>query len=146
MAVVRLLARIGAQGERVLRLRPGESLLELVNRAGLPLGQSCHGEGICRSCDLEVVAGAHHLTPLAPLELRARGLDRAGGWRLACQVRAVAAANDDSAAQAAAATVTLWHPAWGHPEPVSERAAAGSRAPDEAPQTAADSPNSPGKC
>jgi ferredoxin len=144
VVVVRLLARIGAQAERALRLLPGESLLEVVNRAGLPLGQSCHGEGICRSCDLEVVAGAHLLTPLAPLELRARGLDRAGGWRLACQVRAAAAENDGSAAQAAAVTVTLWHPAWGHPEPVSERAEAGSRAPEETPQAAADSADSPG--
>ncbi|MEZ4381478.1 MAG: 2Fe-2S iron-sulfur cluster binding domain-containing protein [Nannocystaceae bacterium] len=149
MVVVRLLTRIGTHGERALRLQPGESLLELVNRAALPLGQSCHGEGICRSCDLEVVAGAEQLTPLSPLELRARRLDRAGGRRLACQVwargdaplPAPASASAESA-QAAAATVTLWHPAWGYPEPVEERAAAGSPAPPRA----ADSPDSPSQC
>ncbi len=90
---------------------PSESpatLLDAVRRAGLPLGQSCRGEGVCRSCTVEVLAGADALVPPGPLELRQlrarpdEPLDR----RLACQVPLPAAC---------AARVVLAHPSWGRP-------------------------------
>lgn len=104
------MATIAAQG-RVLPIVAGESLLEALNRAALPLGQSCRGEGVCRSCALRVVFGAEALAPPTALERRAgRSLDLDGGWRLACQ------AVPDEAADPGA-VIALWHPAWGRPAP-----------------------------
>ncbi|MCB9702642.1 MAG: (2Fe-2S)-binding protein [Myxococcales bacterium] len=110
MAEIRLLARLGARGERRIEAAAGEPLLEAINRAGLPLGQSCRGEGICRSCAVQVIAGAAALSPPPPIERRARGLDLVGGWRLACQAQVADPA----------ATLVVWHPSWGEPAPPPE--------------------------
>ncbi|MEZ4451734.1 MAG: 2Fe-2S iron-sulfur cluster-binding protein [Nannocystaceae bacterium] len=95
-----------AAAQRVLPVAAGETLLDVLNRAPLPLGQSCGGEGVCRSCAVRVVFGAEVLSPPTALERRARALDLEGGWRLACQASTTAGADPE-------ALIALWNPAWG---------------------------------
>jgi len=84
------------------------TLLDAVRHVGLPLGQSCRGEGVCRSCALEILAGDELLPAPAPLERRFGFVD---ARRLACQVRLPAA---DTALR-----VVVGHPAWGRPAAAS---------------------------
>ena len=63
-----------------------ETLLDVARRAGVPLGNSCGGVGICARCKVRVVAGAENLTPPTSVETRfatARGF--AEDERMACQ-------------------------------------------------------------
>lgn len=78
------------------------TLLDAVRHVGLPLGQSCRGEGVCRSCAVEILASDDGLTAPSPLERRFGFVD---ARRLACQVRLPAAD--------AAVRMVIAHPAWG---------------------------------
>jgi len=63
-----------------------ETLLDVARRAGVPLGNSCGGIGICSRCKVRVLAGAENLTPPTSVEARfaaARGF--AEDERMACQ-------------------------------------------------------------
>lgn len=76
--------------------RVGATLLAVVRAAGLPIGFSCRGRGVCLACRLHV-EGA--LAPPDPqeqallarvaAEVEAAPLDGrpAGGWRIACLAR-----------------------------------------------------------
>ena len=73
---------IGKSGDA----KPDETLLDVARRAGVPLGNSCGGTGICARCRVSVVAGAENLTGRTSVESRVsaeRGL--AEDERLACQ-------------------------------------------------------------
>lgn len=78
------------------------TLLDAIRQAGLPIGQSCRGEGVCRSCVVDVSVGAAALLPLTPLEVR---FGFTPARRLACQ--AFVPAGD--------VRVRLHHPGWGRP-------------------------------
>nr|WP_293177524.1 2Fe-2S iron-sulfur cluster-binding protein [Nannocystis sp.] len=80
------------------------TLLDAVRHVGLPLGQSCRGEGVCRSCAVEILAGIDGLTAPSPLERRF-GFGFVDDRRLACQIQLTAAD--------AALRVVIGHPAWG---------------------------------
>ena len=70
---------------RSLELAPGETLLAAVRRAGLPLGSSCDGDGVCGRCGVIILAGADALSPEGPLEARVKAANRvAASERLAC--------------------------------------------------------------
>ena len=63
-----------------------ETLLDVARRAGVPLGNSCGGTGVCSRCKVRVLAGAENLTPPTSVEARfakARGF--AEDERMACQ-------------------------------------------------------------
>jgi len=66
---------------------PGVTLFDAAERIGLLVPSSCHKQGKCRECLIEVTAGMECLTPRAPEEGHLRG-----GFRLACRC-AVAAAS-----------------------------------------------------
>ncbi|WP_096325763.1 2Fe-2S iron-sulfur cluster binding domain-containing protein [Nannocystis exedens] len=78
------------------------TLLDAVRAARLPLGQSCRGEGVCRSCAVDVEVGLAALPQPSALEVR---FGFTGARRLACQV----------ALPAAQELVRLHHSAWGRP-------------------------------
>lgn len=63
-----------------------ETLLDVARRAGVPLGNSCGGVGVCTRCKVRVLTGAEHLTPATAIEVR---FGTAGGFtsdeRMACQ-------------------------------------------------------------
>lgn len=92
---------------------PEATLLDAVRRVGLPLGRSCGGEGVCRSCAVEVLIGADQLAAPGALELRQlrpRPDELAcsqPAQRLACQVRLPAPGSTSR--------VVLGHAAWGRP-------------------------------
>ena len=71
---------------RAADAKSDETLLDVARRAGVPLGNSCGGVGICSRCKVRVVAGAENLTPPTSVETRfaaARGF--AEDERMACQ-------------------------------------------------------------
>lgn len=116
----------------VLADDPGATLLDAIRHLGLPLAQSCRGEGVCRSCAVEVLAGADQLAPPGPLELR-QLRPRPGQpddpdappQRLACQVPLPASGSTSR--------VVLAHPAWGRPTRATDPAPAAPPAPSPAP-------------
>lgn len=66
--------------------RDDETLLDVARRAGVPLGNSCGGVGVCARCKVRVVTGAEHLSAPTSIEIRfgkARGF--AEDERMACQ-------------------------------------------------------------
>jgi ferredoxin, 2Fe-2S len=66
--------------------RNDETVLDVARRAGVPLGNSCGGVGVCARCRVRVLDGAEHLTPATAIETRfgtARGFEP--GERMACQ-------------------------------------------------------------
>jgi len=71
---------------RAAEAKSDETLLDVARRAGVPLGNSCGGIGICSRCKVRIVAGAENLTPPTSVETRfagARGF--AEDERMACQ-------------------------------------------------------------
>lgn len=99
-----------------IRLRVAElcapaeaTMLDAIRHVGLPLGQSCRGEGVCRSCAVDVLTGDELLGPRTAIELRGRrGAPAAPpGVRLACQARLPA--------PGAGSRVVVGHLAWGRP-------------------------------
>ena len=63
-----------------------ESVLDVARRAGVPLGNSCGGVGVCTRCKVRVLTGEENLSPPTSLELRF-GAPRGflPGERMACQ-------------------------------------------------------------
>lgn len=118
------------RGEQTLDLasfpaEPGATLLDAVRHAGLPLGQSCRGEGICRSCAIEILTGADQLAPPGALELRQLRrppeAPHTPVQRLACQTLLPA---PNTTGQ-----LLLAHPAWGRPLQGPGEPSGGSPAP-----------------
>jgi ferredoxin, 2Fe-2S len=71
--------------ERSVRVAPGTSLLEAAREAGLPVAQTCTGEGICARCGMQIVEGGEDLAPESPGETDAKARNRIEGrLRLSC--------------------------------------------------------------
>ena len=73
---------LGRQAEA----KSDEAVLDVARRAGVPLGNSCGGVGVCSRCKVRVLSGADHLSPATSIEQRfstARGF--AKDERMACQ-------------------------------------------------------------
>jgi ferredoxin len=71
-----------------LEVPDGTTLLSAARQAGLPIGASCDGDGICGACGLRIVAGAQMLSHERPLERSCRLANRVPDThRLACLVR-----------------------------------------------------------
>ncbi len=70
---------------RRIQIRPGATLLEAAQQAGVGLVAVCGGSGVCGTCRVRVLAGqVNPPTPTEKDELAAE--DLAAGLRLACQV------------------------------------------------------------
>ena len=71
-----------------LEVPAGTTLLSAARAAGLPIGASCDGDGICGACGLRVLAGAAALSRERPLERGCRQANRVPDThRLACLAR-----------------------------------------------------------
>lgn len=67
---------------------PGATLIAAANRSGVPIGQSCGGEGACGWCRVRIVEGAENLEEPAKAEaqlIREKQFD--ADERAACQAR-----------------------------------------------------------
>ena len=62
--------------ERSVRVAPGTSLLEAAREAGLPVAQTCTGEGICARCGMQVLEGGADLDEESPRETKAKARNR----------------------------------------------------------------------
>ncbi|HTX99756.1 MAG TPA: 2Fe-2S iron-sulfur cluster-binding protein [Bacteroidota bacterium] len=58
---------------RARDIRVGATILAAANQCGVPVGQSCSGEGICGWCRVTVVSGAENLMP--PTDVEAHLID-----------------------------------------------------------------------
>ncbi|MBM3556036.1 MAG: adenylate/guanylate cyclase domain-containing protein, partial [Alphaproteobacteria bacterium] len=73
---------------RVIRARPGPTVLEISRAHGIPHASVCGGRGRCSTCRVRVIQGAENLP--SPSEAEMGVLSRVGmpeGVRLACQIR-----------------------------------------------------------
>ena len=61
--------------------RDNETVLDAARRAGVPLGNSCGGVGVCARCKVRVISG--ELSAPTSVEVRFGRLEE--GERLACQ-------------------------------------------------------------
>jgi len=55
---------------RAKEVKQGVTIISAANRAGVPIGQSCNGDGICGWCKVKVLRGMENLSPPTALELR----------------------------------------------------------------------------
>jgi len=63
----------------------GRRVYDVAMSNGLPLAQSCRGEGICSRCGVRVLRGAEHLSPeRGPERARKAANDLDQELRLAC--------------------------------------------------------------
>ena len=72
--------------DRQAEAKENETVLDVARRAGVPLGNSCGGVGVCARCKVRVLSGAETLSPPTSIEIRfgtARGF--ASDERMACQ-------------------------------------------------------------
>ena len=54
--------------EKTKEVRQGVTIIAAANRADVPIGQSCNGDGICGWCRVKVLRGMENLTPPSALE------------------------------------------------------------------------------
>jgi ferredoxin len=92
--------------ERIAHPAFGSDLLAAIRAAGLPLGSSCDGEGVCRSCWVYILRGHALLSARSAAE---DGLEE--DRRLACQSALLSVKSSSD-------TIEVWHPSWG-PRPDS---------------------------
>ncbi|MBC7449212.1 MAG: (2Fe-2S)-binding protein [Hymenobacteraceae bacterium] len=72
-------------------IRPGQSLLDALQAAGLDWAHACGGRGRCTTCQLRLTAGAEFLEPDTTAEARYRAAGQLpAGHRLTCQGRLTA--------------------------------------------------------
>jgi uncharacterized 2Fe-2S/4Fe-4S cluster protein (DUF4445 family) len=64
---------------------PGQSLFASAEQLGIPVPTSCHKQGRCKECVVEVAEGMEHLTPRGPEEQHLKG-----SFRLSCCTRIAA--------------------------------------------------------
>lgn len=75
-------------GDRLVKVKPGATLLEIARAHAVPQAAVCGGKARCTTCRVRVVAGLENLPQ--PGQAEANALARIGapeGVRLACQVR-----------------------------------------------------------
>lgn len=57
-----------AKSRRVLEVDCGSNLMQSLLAADLPVASSCHGDGVCAKCRIQVIGGAANLSPENDLE------------------------------------------------------------------------------
>lgn len=80
---------VTSAGDRSIDVRRGTSLMRAAVKAGLPIGQSCRGLGICAACKVRVLAGEVEAPDLLERALTAR-IPLEAGERYACRAHVVA--------------------------------------------------------
>lgn len=71
-----------------IQVEVGAPLMATLLAAGLPVASSCHGDGVCAKCRVQVVSGMENLSAIEPLEriLKDR-LKISTNQRISCQTR-----------------------------------------------------------
>ena len=72
----------------MVRVHAGTPLIDAAREAGLPVAQTCTGEGICARCGMEILAGGEDLGSESAREAAAKKRNRVEGHlRLSCLLR-----------------------------------------------------------
>ena len=83
-------AKLYYRDNRVLDIRPGATVLEMLRAAGIPHASVCGGRGRCSTCRVRVGEGAGALAPPSAEEAKVlHRISAPDGVRLACQLRPV---------------------------------------------------------
>ena len=71
-----------------IQVQDGAILMDELLLAGLPVASSCHGDGVCGKCRVQILEGAENLSQVQELErmLRER-LKVPSGYRISCQTK-----------------------------------------------------------
>lgn len=71
-----------------LSVSEGSNLMEALLEAGLPVASSCHGDGVCAKCKIQILEGAQNLTSENDTEKFLReSKDLPKDHRVSCQVQ-----------------------------------------------------------
>ncbi len=69
-------------------MESGTILMEALLKAGLPVASSCHGDGICGKCRIQIHGGSENLTKINPIEQIVRDrLKVPPEYRISCQTQ-----------------------------------------------------------
>ena len=69
-----------------IEVAPGAELMATLLKAGLPVASSCHGDGVCGKCRIQVVEGRENLSPINAVEALVRERLRVPPeYRISCQ-------------------------------------------------------------
>lgn len=69
-----------------LEVEAGANLMQSLLAAGLPVASSCHGDGVCAKCRIQIVDGLQNLSKINDLEHTLRDRNRlASDQRISCQ-------------------------------------------------------------
>jgi ferredoxin, 2Fe-2S len=49
-------------------VKQGVTIISAANRADVPIGQSCNGDGVCGWCKVKVIRGMENLSPPGAIE------------------------------------------------------------------------------
>lgn len=81
-----------------IQVEAGAILMDALLAAGLPVASSCHGDGVCAKCRVEVLAGAENLSQIEPLEQTLIDRNRLPKTkRISCQARVLGDVTIDTA-------------------------------------------------
>lgn len=62
--------------------------MEALLKAGFPVASSCHGDGICGKCRIQILEGAENLSKINEVEQLVRDrLNVPKEYRISCQTR-----------------------------------------------------------
>lgn len=57
-----------AKTRKPIVVERGSNLMEALLEAGLPVASSCHGDGVCAKCKIEILEGNENLSQPSDLE------------------------------------------------------------------------------
>lgn len=71
-----------------LSVPSGAVLMDELLKAGLPVASSCHGDGICGKCRIQIISGAENLSKINAIESIVRDrLKVPREFRISCQTQ-----------------------------------------------------------
>lgn len=71
-----------------LKVESGAVLMQELLQAGLPVASSCHGDGICGKCRIQIIHGSENLSKINALETLVRErLKVPREHRISCQTQ-----------------------------------------------------------
>ncbi len=77
-----------AKNRRPIQIEHGYNLMDALLEAGLPVASSCHGDGVCAKCRIEILEGSENLSPPTDLEnlLKLKN-PMPANYRISCQTQ-----------------------------------------------------------
>jgi ferredoxin, 2Fe-2S len=71
-----------------LQVENGANLMGALLEGNVPVASSCHGEGVCSKCRIQILQGQENLSPANEIELFLRDRNQIpAGQRISCQTQ-----------------------------------------------------------